>query len=139
MTVNRSKPDQYQLRFPPGMRDRLKAAADHRGRSMNAEIIDRLDQSFKGWPKVSWSDELFERLKQAGSERRLELEKEISNFAKDLVERELPSAHILHSTLSGTFYRLLKAVPETQKQSLRDAFMDLSLELSKATAKKDAE
>ena len=46
MTENRSKPDQYQLRFPPGMRDRLKAAAIGNGRSMNAEIISRLEESF---------------------------------------------------------------------------------------------
>lgn len=36
------KADQYMLRFPEGMRDRLKAAADRIGRSMNAEIIARI-------------------------------------------------------------------------------------------------
>lgn len=34
---------QMKLRLPEEMRDRLKAAADTRGRSMNAEIIHRLE------------------------------------------------------------------------------------------------
>ncbi len=34
--------DQYMLRFPDGMRDQLKVAAEQNGRSMNAEIIARL-------------------------------------------------------------------------------------------------
>lgn len=42
-----SKQDQYVLRFPDGMRDQIKAAADANGRSMNAEIIARLEQSFR--------------------------------------------------------------------------------------------
>jgi plasmid stability protein len=39
--------DQYMVRFPEGMRDRLKAAAAENGRSMNTEIIARLEQSFE--------------------------------------------------------------------------------------------
>lgn len=38
--------DKFMLRFPDGMRDRIKAAADANGRSMNAEIIARLEASF---------------------------------------------------------------------------------------------
>ncbi len=38
--------DQFNLRFPDGMRDRLKEAARESGRSLNAEIIFRLDASF---------------------------------------------------------------------------------------------
>lgn len=35
--------DQFNVRFPPGMRDRIKVAADLNGRSMNAEIIATLE------------------------------------------------------------------------------------------------
>lgn len=38
--------DQFNLRFPDGMRDRIKEAAEASGRSMNAEIIARLEASF---------------------------------------------------------------------------------------------
>jgi len=40
------KQDQYMVRFPDGMRDRLKAAAAQNKRSMNAEIVARLEASF---------------------------------------------------------------------------------------------
>ncbi|MBA9071733.1 multidrug efflux pump subunit AcrA (membrane-fusion protein) [Methylobacterium sp. RAS18] len=38
--------DKFVLRLPDGMRDRLKAAAEANKRSMNAEIIDRLELTF---------------------------------------------------------------------------------------------
>lgn len=40
--------DQFIVRFPDGMRDKIKAAADTKGRSMNAEIITRLEASLAG-------------------------------------------------------------------------------------------
>lgn len=46
MAENRSKSDGFMLRFPDGMRDQLKAAAERAGRSMNAEIIFRIEESF---------------------------------------------------------------------------------------------
>lgn len=49
--VKRSNPDQYQLRFPPGLRDRIKAYADKYGRSMNTEIIRVLEREYpEPWP-----------------------------------------------------------------------------------------
>lgn len=39
--------DKFMLRFPDGMRDRLKEAAHTNGRSMNAEIVARLQASFE--------------------------------------------------------------------------------------------
>lgn len=43
---NRTWDDRYMLRLPDGMRDRIKAAAEENSRSMNAEIVWRLEQSF---------------------------------------------------------------------------------------------
>ncbi|UIK05035.1 Arc family DNA-binding protein [Neorhizobium galegae] len=39
--------EQAMIRLPDGMRDQLKAAAENNGRSMNAEIVERLEQSFR--------------------------------------------------------------------------------------------
>lgn len=36
---------QYKLRMPPDLRDRLKQAAEGNHRSMNAEIVARLEES----------------------------------------------------------------------------------------------
>ena len=38
--------DQFPLRLPEGLRDRIKASADRNGRSMNDEIVSRLEQTF---------------------------------------------------------------------------------------------
>lgn len=38
--------DKLLLRFPPGMRDRIKAAATSNNRSMNAEIISTLELAY---------------------------------------------------------------------------------------------
>lgn len=40
------KQDQYMVRFPDGMRAKLKQAAKDNTRSLNSEIIARLDRSF---------------------------------------------------------------------------------------------
>ncbi len=42
---NRTLTEQFMLRLPDGMRDRIKAAAEANNRSMNAEIVARLDES----------------------------------------------------------------------------------------------
>ena len=43
--------EKTMVRFPPGMMDRLKAAASENHRSMNAEIIARLETSFTDSPR----------------------------------------------------------------------------------------
>ena len=40
---NRSLQDKFMLRLPDGMRDRLKSEAERNKRSLNAEIIQRLE------------------------------------------------------------------------------------------------
>ena len=44
-TVGRGA-DQYTVRFPDGLRDRIKAAAEANNRSMNAEIVATLDRYY---------------------------------------------------------------------------------------------
>lgn len=38
--------DRFQLRLPPGLRDRIKAYAERHGRSMNTEIVRVLEKEF---------------------------------------------------------------------------------------------
>ena len=42
--------DQFNVRFPPGMRDRIKVSSDQNGRSMNAEIIATLEERYPARP-----------------------------------------------------------------------------------------
>jgi hypothetical protein len=56
--------DKFMLRLPDGMRARIAEAARHNGRSMNTEIVDRLQQSFEpghDLASMSWLD-LVQRL-----------------------------------------------------------------------------
>lgn len=47
------------LRLPDGMRDRIKAAADANGRSMNSEIVATLEEAY---PEVDAEAELLRLL-----------------------------------------------------------------------------
>jgi plasmid stability protein len=57
--------DQYMLRFPDGMRARLKDAAAENKRSMNAEIIARLEASFETGSPLEESDSDLRAIRQS--------------------------------------------------------------------------
>ena len=38
--------DQYMVRFPEGLRERIKEAAEANGRSMNSEIVSALEDAY---------------------------------------------------------------------------------------------
>jgi hypothetical protein len=49
--------DKFMLRFPEGMRDRIAEAAKLSGRSMNTEIIARVQSSFEpNVASLNWLD-----------------------------------------------------------------------------------
>lgn len=48
--------DQFVVRLPDGMRDKIAEAAKAAGRSMNAEIVFRLEQSFEAPPAQAEPD-----------------------------------------------------------------------------------
>jgi hypothetical protein len=56
-----SKQDQFVLRFPDGLRDRIKAYAEAHGRSMNAEIVRVLEREYPApWSVYDRIDALLE-------------------------------------------------------------------------------
>ncbi|AWC21406.1 Mnt [Aminobacter sp. MSH1] len=72
------KLDQYIVRFPDGMRDRLKSAAEANNRSLNAEIVARLDTSLadedylsgkSSEPPVMFTERVMDRLRSFVDER----------------------------------------------------------------------
>ncbi|MDW9699243.1 Arc family DNA-binding protein [Sinorhizobium meliloti] len=76
--------EQAMIRLPDGMRDRLKAEAERSGRSMNAEIVDRLEQSFR--TPVEIPQDLLERI-EAYAQRQ---GRTISEEVLRLLDREYP-------------------------------------------------
>jgi hypothetical protein len=53
--------DQYMLRLPPGLRDRVAKRAAKNGRSMNTEIIDAIEQYLVGADRITKLWEFFEK------------------------------------------------------------------------------
>jgi predicted DNA-binding protein len=53
--------DQYMLRLPPGLRDRVARRAAENGRSMNTEIIDAIENHLKGADRITQLWEIFEK------------------------------------------------------------------------------
>ena len=71
--------DQFMVRMPPGMRSALSAEAEKSGRSMNAEIVARLDASFEEFLSLEGMVAISKRL-QAG----VEFLEEVITDIKDL-------------------------------------------------------
>ena len=49
----KEQPYKYMVRLPPDMRDLIRESARHYRRSMNSDIVARLQQSFSGIPDAS--------------------------------------------------------------------------------------
>ncbi len=106
---------------------------------MNAEIIARLEGSFRGWPKITLNEDLFARVKGASLDKRKAMEKEIEEFTIRVVERELPASHELFKGLTDAFYTMLQQVPEDEREAFRESFKDLSYGMAKAANRKPQE
>ena len=46
----KEQPYKYMVRLPPAMRDQIRESARHYRRSMNSDIVARLQQTFSGLP-----------------------------------------------------------------------------------------
>lgn len=101
--------DRYIVRFPDGMRDRLAEAARANGRSMNAEIVARLEQSFaKPVPALrsmfedSASDHFDQMLGKISESALEELERAAQAMAREMqavAEHHARSAAVLEREL----------------------------------------
>lgn len=94
------------LRLPDGMRNRLKADADANGRSMNAEIVDRLEQSVAVQLRIG---EEYRKSLATATDAELT---EFQNGLNDLLETVFPRAVLLIS-------------PEEHWRTSMEAFADL--------------
>jgi len=82
-----AKQDQFVLRFPNGLRDRIKTYAEAHGRSMNAEIVRILEREFpEPWSIEAKVSNLIEMVKAIaiGRESDASIEK-ISSLVEETV------------------------------------------------------
>lgn len=117
--------DKYVLRLPDGMRDRLKRSAEVNNRSMNAEIIDRLEESFRTWPRLDIPADLYERVRRARNFQRIDMEKAISKAAAQIIEDTLPSFGALHRDLGSLVARVLLKASDEKREQLGARFKEL--------------
>ena len=92
--------DKFIVRLPPGMRDTIAEAAKANGRSMNAEIIHRLEQSLAGEDGDSIS---------VKSLALLLAKAEASAAMRDL---EFAAAIFSHAATAAALLKVIKADPE---------------------------
>lgn len=58
---------QYQLRLNEELRERLKKSAEIHNRSMNADIVARIEQTFKDEPQNATLQEILHEIKLLNS------------------------------------------------------------------------
>lgn len=96
--VNRKFDDQYLLRLPSKLRERIKKIADRNGRSMNSEIIETLERAYS-----------FERMINDGLDRAMDamstVAEEDPNIAPQ-VDEILDGFASLRKEIAETFVRV---------------------------------
>lgn len=96
--------DKFVVRLPDGMRDRIKAEADNNKRSMNAEIIARLEQSLKLPAMVDRIMESFKTIDAGHNEK----DALMARMAEMIEAQKL-----LSDQQENIINQLLKAMPDT--------------------------
>ncbi|MDX0438845.1 Arc family DNA-binding protein [Sinorhizobium medicae] len=74
------KQDQFMVRLPEGMRDRIKKAAERSGRSMNAEIVAALETYYPPEPSI------YEVLDRVHKAIELAQNAQLTPYRKELIE-----------------------------------------------------
>ncbi len=92
--------DKFMLRLPDGMRDRLSEEARANKRSINAEIISRIEESFSLSSSFG-KDDIFPRLEQAMSK----LEEDLKR--NDATTRKIIDYYNDQLTMSATLFKII--------------------------------
>jgi predicted DNA-binding protein len=103
--------DQYMLRLPPGLRDRVAQRAAENGRSMNTEVIDAIEKHLKEADRVTQLWDLFRKHRQ-----------NIEDL--DLIGAAVENLESAVSDLTnGEFYGRLSMLRKVAKERAREAGM----------------
>ena len=95
-TRNQEQTHKFVVRLPMPLRDRIAQAAKYYRRSMNSEIVARLEQSFQGLPSQAAADQLAPQMHEVMQ----------NVFAKDLTDDE------------ETMLRAFRRLPAEKQRSL---------------------
>ncbi|SMC70553.1 Arc-like DNA binding domain-containing protein [Fulvimarina manganoxydans] len=109
--------DQFQVRLPPGMRDQIKAASEANNRSMNAEVVARLEESLSGK-----NLQVIEALATAygTTYSRLEYNRQIVELVTEALTKATQNPDEVMQELAHAIVRIQ---PKTTSEELRDEAM----------------
>lgn len=119
------------------MRDRIKSAAEASGRSMNAEIVERLEWSLASWPHIALPKEIVERAFLADGERRAAFELNLSGFAAQLADQHFPKTGDKQALIEDVWSDIINdmdQILEPEKKRLTEDMKTVVRELIKRGA-----
>lgn len=113
--------DQFPLRLPEGLRDIIKVAAEKNGRSMNTEIVERLDHSFHRGPEqladllklVHDQDTELRELRKFADERKILLDQ--LSKTRDALNEQVSLSRSLQVALDASTQQQLGSPPLTSE------------------------
>lgn len=123
--------DRYIVRFPEGMRDEIKSAAEANGRSMNAEIVARLEASLAGVTNGNAIDQVFENVLsnvagKQGSERYVQmLLAYYDHYKQDQIHKLREFLDIVNDAYAAIDGRSVPDVHEAAQRSVENEFSRL--------------
>lgn len=84
MTTSRDTGTQHKLRMPPELKEKLFSSAKDMNRSLNAEIVARLEQSFEQPPSAELSPTQLEQIaKAAGASYMAVIAKHLESLSEE--------------------------------------------------------
>ncbi|WP_109706361.1 Arc family DNA-binding protein [Falsochrobactrum shanghaiense] len=110
--------ERFQIRLPPGLRDRIKVYAEAHGRSMNTEIVRILEREFpEPWDMTGRVNELVEMLKavKAGDQN------------DDNVQR---IAMLIEETINGIVSGRIRGVDEHARNAIGTTWGEYQMDLA---------
>lgn len=94
--------DQFPLRLPDGMRERIKSAAAENGRSMNAEIVETLREAYPDPEPDAAAEEMIALFKTLPEEHQKKFLREVvlKEFSEDEIRDGLvPGVRLVERTV----------------------------------------
>ena len=125
MATPKQTDPQFKLRLTPELKNSIETAASANNRSMNAEIVARLEESFRVWLQLSLSQDLAERIMAAEPELQEEARFLATKTAIGTLEKLFPQApsrfHHL-AQMSHSFEKALASSGVEDSDALRERF-----------------
>lgn len=98
--------DKFQLRLPDGMRDRIKAAAQANGRSMNAEVVATLEEKYPAPPTAIPFADLIRAILSMSHEERAGIARKAGAyyFTNDSAEKPVEFDQVVRGMVNAAEY-----------------------------------